>query len=167
MDPIGVLQLFSSFVSNWQNRHRKSPVPDVDREAFELGIEFLGFGVRLFQDIALVQGGMESPAFLGAIWSFSATWRGWRDLTDDSRELLVLFMRLRVVAPDELVQASADAANRLIAASQFLPTLGRRGHRKEHTAMTTALAAASEGLADLAEVLRASRPTDLATSSPK
>ncbi len=164
MDLVGVLQLFSGMYSNWQNRHRKSPVPDVDSEALDLGVEFLSFGVRVFQDIALVQGGMESPAFLGAIWSFSATWRGWRDLTDDSRELLVLFMRLRVVAPDELVQASADAANRLIAASQLLPTLGRRGHRKKHTAMNTALAAASEGLADLAEVLRASRPTKLPPS---
>ena len=106
---------------------------------------------------------MESPAFLGAIWSLSATWRGWRYLTT-TRELLVLFMRLRVVAPDELVQASADAANRLIAASQLLPTLGRRGHRKEHTQMNTALAAASEGLADLAEVLKASRPTKLPPS---
>jgi len=164
MDLVGVLQLFSGMYSNWQNRHRKSPVADVDSEALELGVEFLSVGVRVFQDIALVQAGMESSAFLGAIWSLSATWRGWHDLNDDSRELLVLFMRLRVVAPDELVQASADAGNRLIAASQLLPTLGRRGHRKEHTTMNTALAAASEGLADLAEILRASRRTDLPPS---
>jgi hypothetical protein len=164
MDPVvGIFQLFSSLYSNWQNRRRKSPVPDVDPEALELGVEFLGFAVRVFQDIALVQGGMEAPAFLGALWSLSATWRGWRDLTDDSRELLVLFMRLRVVAPDELVQASADAANRLIAASQLLPTLGRRGSKKGHEAMNTALGAASEGLADLAEVLRASRPDFVAS----
>jgi hypothetical protein len=164
MDPVGVLQLFSSLISNLQNRRRKPPVPHVDPEAVEVGVQFLSFGIRLFQDIALMQGGMESPAFLGGIWSFSATWRGWRDLTDDSRELLVLFMQFRVVAPDELVQAAADAANRLIAASQLLPKLGRRGRRKGkgHAAMNEALAAASEGLADLAEVLRASRSTDSA-----
>jgi hypothetical protein len=162
MDPVGVLQLFSSLTSNWQNRRSKPHVSNVDLATFELGVEFLDLGVRLYRDIALVQGGMESPALLGAMWSLSATWRAWRDLTNDSRELLVLFMRLRVFAPEEIVQAGADAANRLIAAMQLLPTLGRRGYRKEHTAMNAALAAASEGLADLAEVLRASRPAGAA-----
>ncbi len=41
MDLVGVLQLFSGMYSNWQNRHRKSPVPDVDSEALDLGVEFL------------------------------------------------------------------------------------------------------------------------------
>jgi hypothetical protein len=165
MGPVGNLQPLSSIFTNWPNRHRKTPVLGVDRKTFELGVEYLSCGVRLFQDIALIQGGSQSRAFVGPMWSLSATGRGWRDLADDSRQLLVLFMRLRIVAPEELVQSSADAANRLIAVSQLLPTRSGRGHRKGQTEFNDALVAAGDGLNELAEVLRASPSAKLETES--
>jgi hypothetical protein len=74
-------------------------------------------------------------------------------------------MRLRIVAPEELVQSSADAANRLIAVSQLLPTRSGRGHRKGQTEFNDALVAAGDGLNELAEVLRASPSAKLETES--
>jgi hypothetical protein len=54
MDPVvGVFQLFLGVYSNWQNRHRKSPVPDVDSEALEISVEAAAKTAR-FRTLALI-----------------------------------------------------------------------------------------------------------------
>jgi hypothetical protein len=160
MDPIAAAQLLSGLLGNLQNRRtRKEPVAELNDESFDLAVEFLSHSVRALHDITLVQAGIESPAFVGAMWSTPATLRGWRDFLADYRELYVAFIRLRATAPDSLVESCAEAAKKLNTATQLVSNLRRRGRPSAHDEFMEALETAREGIVELADLLRDSRPS--------